>query len=428
MPWALLELVFFADVAVWILTGFLQVSYSLSATFFAVFYVALAVTIIRLAGTRSIPPRHPSTSPFIALSWFWIAMAGVTWGVNLVTSDASTKGAAFDLLIPLSIALAHLIVWIMPWDRRTWRRVVLVFAVVLMVDVAVSAATIWLVNVTGRIPGIAFFLNSRYPVILFHLGAHTYVRTPGIFESGGTNGSFLIIAASVSWAYALLAPASLARRSLAAALTFILSLLVIATLTRRSVLGLLVMLFIIGALAALANRRYALVGLLGAALLGGVGVVVFLMPGYFEANTLSERFDSWSQNLNYIADLAPWRFVTGYGELQSSVDFTRRGPLALLDNGAVGLLVYGGIFYVGLIYWFYWKVLRVHLQIFRTKPTHRWKPAAAVGLLGALFVVSQFSVFFTNVTEAMPCLIGINLFTRHLVEASESEERKVAAA
>ncbi len=55
MPWALLAALFFVDVAIWILTGFRRINYSLSLTYFPVFFAILGIVVTRIM------PRH-STS------------------------------------------------------------------------------------------------------------------------------------------------------------------------------------------------------------------------------------------------------------------------------------------------------------------------------------------------------------------------------
>src|SRR6266853_54059 len=47
MPWALLAVLFFVDIAIWIITGFLRRDYSLSLTFFPLFYLILGVCLLR---------------------------------------------------------------------------------------------------------------------------------------------------------------------------------------------------------------------------------------------------------------------------------------------------------------------------------------------------------------------------------------------
>jgi len=418
MPWALLAAVFFVDVGIWILTGFLRINYSLSVSFFATFYGLLGITAVRLAWSpQKLTQQVEPNRTFTRLGWIWFWVVLLAWGGNAISSDQPAKATLFNLLIPLSLAAAHLAVWGTPWNDRTWVRLGRVFGIVLGIDMVVSVLTIWLVNVTQTIPSLAFFLNPRYPVILFPLAGRLMVRTPGIFESGGTNGSFLLLAAGLCASYTLLAPSS--RRSKAAALAALvgLGLLVVGTLTRRSIAGLITLIAVIGGMSALIKRRYILTSLVFLTAIGAVGLVAYVFPSLFEARSLVQRIDFWSENLETLVGTMPWRLFTGYGQLQSSVEFTQTSGLALLDNGALGLLVYGGVLYFLVVVWYYAELFRLNVRLVRSLDAgSRWLAVTNVGLLSAMLVIASFSIFVTNITEAFPLMIGSNLLTRSLLE------------
>src|SRR5579859_4372163 len=279
MPWDLLALFFFVDVVVWIATGFMHVDYSFSLSFFSIFYVALIATIIR-ARRRHIDGRLPAETVFVRLSWIWLWTVVTMWTIGVATADRSAKGTIFDLLIPVSIALAHLMVWSGEWSERTWRSAIRVVGVVMVCNVVASFLIIWLVNLTSTVPRAVFFLNPHYPVILFKAAGRVLVRTPGIFESGGTNGSFFLLGFAPVLAYLLFGRPSARARVWFSLVLLLLAIGVVATFTRRSLIAVACCTITLGTLSALAKRRYALVGLASVAILAVVVGAALLLPGF----------------------------------------------------------------------------------------------------------------------------------------------------
>lgn len=344
----------------------------------------------------------------------------LTWSVNAVSVRVPAAVRLFNLLIPGTLPVLLLAAWSSPVHQRTVRALFRALAFVAAVNAIVSLAIFISVNLTDLLPAELFLLNPRYPVILTEMRGESWVRTPGIFEAGGSNGSFLLLCLALLLSYLLFAPPEEKRRLLWGAVALHIVLIAL-TLTRRSLVGLGFQLLLFGVAGLFLKRRYGI--LIGAALLVPpltVGVYL-LLPDLFQLRTFLQRVELWEAALGVLGAAGPARSLLGFGVLQASMELAPGFDLTIFDNAFLAMLVYGGAIYVAS--WFLLLVVltRMHGRLLRSAAAqHRWMVVASLVLLATAVALGSVSVFVTNITESLPYIVVIGVLTKYLAGSGES--------
>lgn len=418
MPWALVTGGYFLAVGLWIAAGFLGAGFSLSLVFFPfLFGVVACFWLHRLVVRRAGLAIEPETSAYLWLALLLLSVTLLTWGASAIANWLPLRLSLFNLLVPGTLALIPVLVWMAPVRQRDLRRLFVVVVAFAALNGLVSALTFVIVNLLRLVPTEAFFLNPRYPVILFDMGGQLWVRTPGLFESGGTNGSFLLLTLALTLCYLLLAPGPKRHRGLLWALAALQAALVLGTLTRRSMLALAVQLGIVGtAVLFLRRRRFPVAGLL---LVGcaGLGAVYMASPELFGTRTLTLRLDFWRAATGILEVSSPVRTLVGFGVTQSGLERLVDPRFPILDNTFLGLWVYGGLLLLAAHAAYYGLLLHTNLRLAgRGAPRIQWLAAFNLTAFGTGLTVSFFSVFLTNVSESFLYVLAFSLVTKYVLE------------
>lgn len=426
MPWALVTGGFFLAVTLWIATGFLGVGFSLSLVFFPfLFGVAAFYWLHRLVVRRGGLDLELDTSAYLWLALVLLSVTLLTWGTSAIADWLPLHLSLFNLLVPATLALVPVLVWIAPVRGRDLRRLFRVVVGFAALNGLISALIFVGVNLLRLVPTEAFFLNPRYPVILFDIGGRSWVRTPGLFESGGTNGSFLLLTLALTLCYLLLAPGPKRHRGWLWALAGLQAALVLSTLTRRSMLALSVQLAIVGtAVLFLRRRRFPVAGLL---LVGcaGLGAVYMATPELFGTRTLALRLDFWRTVGGILETSGPIRVLVGFGVTQSGLERLVDPRFPIIDNTFLGLWVYGGFLLLAAHVAYYGPLLYTNLRLAGRAPAEiQWLAAFNVTVFGTGLTISFFSVFLTNVSESFPYVLAFSLVTKYVLEEHRAGEGK----
>jgi hypothetical protein len=398
--------------------GFLERDLSLTLTFLPFFYSVLAVTAFRglvLQGQRIRLSR--SASIFVWLSVLMIALALTSGLLNVSLLRLPVSVALFSVAIPVTILMLQLVIWLTPSGAGELRGLLRVLWVVWVIDAFVSMVTFVGVNVAHLLPAQVFWLNQRYVSILFPVAGQLWVRATGIFESGGSNGSFLLILLSLSASYVTFRAPRRFRLGLWALLA-VQTALVFSTLTRRSILGMWTVVMVILVLGALQGRRTWVP--VGGIVAVSVGSLV-LLPSLSSARTLVMRIGFWRAGLERLVYEEPHGLFVGLGVTQSASRFLDQADFALIDNTYLALVTFGGVVFLVLFLAYYVLLLIANLRLLRRIPTEdHWLAAANVAMIANLFVVSIFAVFATNLTEAFPYMLFVNLSTTYVWQRAEA--------
>jgi hypothetical protein len=284
--------------------------------------------------------------------------------------------------------------------KRDLQRLGKVVLAVAIVNGGVSIATFVLVNVLHVFPKAMFFLNERYPVILFPIGGESWVRVPGIFESGGSNGTFWLITGTLSGAYSLFGLTRAKRRLLWILLAGIQGLLIIITLTRRSILALAVASVALAVIAMFQRRRYEYV-VLSLLVVAGTAVAVYgAAPELFDARNWFARLAFWERTVNHLMAQSMWRPFVGFGLVQAGLDFLPQlTKFTAVDNAFVGLLFYGGVAYATFVIIALILLFATNVRLLSTTAERwRWLAIANVVMLLNLFVRAWLMGCFPEAT------------------------------
>lgn len=414
MTWALAFAGFFVDVIVWIVTGFLHWDFSLSLTFFPFFFAVVSYAWIRRElrrGRRTVIGREELR--LRRISGGLVAWTLIAWTANGILMDMPGSVRMFTLMSPLTIFVAQYVVWTFDVSWADVRRILRVGIWALVLDGAVSIATFVLFNVWRILPTQLFFFNDRYPVILFIVGGQSWVRTPGIFENGGTNGLYLLLFLALT--ACLLLFGSPRRRTMLWAAVAVLVTLVPLTLARRSILSLGVFVLLLGVSVALRRRRFGL--LVAIAAVSVVAGLWFLraVPDITSSQSLADRFRVWNENLFALYPSNPGHLLVGFGVTQSAFRYLPASRFVFVDNLFLALVLFGGIPYLFGFLAYCAVLLDVNIRAARRGKPYEWLALSGAFCLIVMLVNGQFEGFVFNLPEAFPYLTGLSILTRVVI-------------
>lgn len=432
MLWPAALALFFVNLILWIGTGFLGIEYSLTRTFFPLLFLLFLVF-----GTRELVLRVGSVTidrtnrAFVLLGMILVATVLVSWSANFLQMRLPLEVSLFNLLVPATLALVGLLIWLGPASEATLRRtlgVVLGFAVL---NAVLSAGIFTTANLLEIVPAEIFYVNERYPVSLIEIGGDAWVRTPGIFENGGSNGSFLLLTLGLTFAYLFFGPADRRSRRRAwglRALVLLHIVLIVFTLTRRSLVALVVQLLLV-AIIYFSRRRLVRPVLFTGLAFTVVGGTYVALPDVFSMETLSHRFGYWREAFELLGGNGALHVLFGFGVTQSSLDFLSDPGISIVDNSYLDLWMYGGALYFLAAMLWYGALLAVNLRVLRRRAhPHEWLAIFNVLTIATIAVTSLAAVFLGNLSEAFIYVVCLNLSTRYLVVTSPDRVIEQAAA
>lgn len=432
MLWPAALALLFVNLILWIGSGFLGLDYSLTLTFFPLLFLLLLVLATRKLVLRVGSVTIDRTNrAFVLLGMILVASVLVSWGVNFLRMRLPLEVTIFNLLVPATLALVGLIIWLGPVSEATLRRTLGVVVAFAVLNAALSAGIFTTANLLEVVPAEIFYVNDRYPVSLIEIGGEAWVRTPGIFESGGSNGSFLLLTLGLTLAYLFFGPAD--RRSRGRtwglrALVLLHILLLVFTLTRRSLFALVIQLLLV-AIIFFSRRRFVRPVLFTGLAFTVVGGTYVAVPDVFSMETVSLRIDYWREALELLGENGALHVLFGFGVTQSSLDFLSSSEISIVDNSFLDLWVYGGaLYFLAAMIW-YGALLAVNLRVMlRGTHPHEWLAIFNVLTIATIAVTSLAAVFLSNLTEAFIYVVCLNLTTRYLVVTSPDRAIGKAAA
>ena len=258
--------------------------------------------------------------------------------------------------------------------------------------------------------------------VLMKVAGETWYRTPGIFEIGGSNGTFLLIFLSVSLSK-LFYSIKFSSYSKYILYILIISILIFCTLTRRTYLCLFISVFLLIILKSFKNPTISKI-LIFILFLCIMGISIFLVnlkfSGLLSLDSFYDRLQFWYMSLNNIIGNDIGNLLIGLNILQSALKHSVMSlySYSILDNGFIECIMHSGIIFLLLFLTYICFLFKDNLELLNKSinDKYKWIPMANLFLIINMIILMLFSSFLFNLTESFVHLFIINYFTKFSIE------------
>lgn len=403
--------------------GFYNKDFSITFSFFPLLYAMLIVAFFKefiIKKRRFFASHIEKRIVMVNLLIIYLLILSFLINSLLNVNRISTDVLLFNLLIPLSIFLIQLYLWT-SLDVKHERIVLRVFTGLFLIDIIVSIGLLLCVYVFKVVSPGAFYANNNYQTILFASeGGSPLLRVPGIFSSGATNASFILVFLSLILSR-LFFMKNKRNKKYYFPLILVSIGIIFLTYTRRYIVSLFILLIIIYYLKLRTSRKkipipvlLVLFTLIVALL---VGTIYIEYPALFNPDSLFARFYFWSENYNIMIKNNILHTMFGFYLLQQSLEFQSHFSMYLTDNSFLTIILHSGVITLITIIIYFSVIIKLNLRIFdRIRKEYLWMPAANILILFNLIFSSFFSDIIFNIAEIFFYMVIVILLTRVSLE------------
>lgn len=410
-------IVFFIEIIFWIGSGFINKKLSLSLIFYPILFIGILIGFVfELLFAKRKRYWNEFNLFYLLINIIMLIIIVLTWLLNFYMFHFPLKIKLFNLIIPFSVFIIPLVLLISEARDEDFFNLMKLLKIWFWINLIITIIMFFAVNVLEIIPTESFFFNSRYKISLFMIAGKKLLRDPGIFEAGGTNGSFLLLFFNYFLALNFLKKSK--KRFI---LLIIISLAIFMTLTRRSIVAMFLMISLYFVFTSLKKKNYNFyikpikLLILIFSLFSIVFIIIYFIPDLFREESLLARFYFWQKNLNELLGRNFYSIFKGYSIIQSALPFLQTDKFVYTDNGFLSLIIYGGIilFLSFLLYYFilFYNNLLAFVKVENDK---KWIALFNLFNIITLFFVMLFSNFIFNITESIFYLFVLHEATIYL--------------
>ena len=418
--WSLIFSLQYFCIIVWILTSAIGYNISLTKTFIPIFFFISFFSL----GHYFLKDRLKIMSyKYFLVILILIYISSFFSIINYFRSIKDINIVLYSFIVPFSLLFCQLIIWILPQSNKNISNIFKVLKVVFFINAIVTTIFFLSINIFEVIDLDTIWHLSIQNTVLMKIAGNTWYRTPGIFEIGGTNGTFLLIFLSLSISKYFYAKTENLKNKY---LIFIIlvSILIFFTLTRRTYLCLLLSIFIL-ILIKNFNKITFLKLIIFIISLTSIFISLFIIniqfEGIFSLDSLYDRLQFWYMSINNIIGADLINLFVGLGILQSALNQSIMSiyTYTVLDNGFIECIMHSGIIFTTIFILYILLLFRDNLKFISSSKIlyeYKWIPLFNILMIINMFVLMIFSTFIFNITESFVYLFLINYLTRFLLE------------
>ncbi len=417
--WPLIFSIQYFCIITWILTSAIGFNISLTKTFIPIFF---SISIFSLTYNFIKDRLEIISYKYFVILLFLIVLSFIFPIINYFRILNDPNVVLYSFIIPISILFCQLFVWILPQGNKSIVNIFKVLKIVFILNAIVTITFFLLINIFKIIDLDTIWNLSIQNTVLMKIAGQTWYRTPGIFEIGGTNGTFLLVFLSVSISKFYYSNTQFNKNKY---LLFILliSILIFFTLTRRTYLCLFLSLFLLVAFKTFKQITFLrLIIFIFSLSIMFVGILIISIQfeGIFSLDSFYDRLQFWYMSINNIIGEQIINLFIGLGVLQSALNHSIMSvyTYSVLDNGFIEFIMHSGIISTLIFIIYILLLFRDNISFLKSNLIDKvkWIPLFNILMIINMFVLMLFSTFIFNITESFLYLFIINYLTRYLIQ------------
>jgi len=421
--WSIIISILYLSIMFWVVGHAFDLNISLSKTFIPLLYLFILIDLLLRLYKRNI---FFEKNKYIYLLSSLIILSTISAIINFFRTFTQYDIAIFSFVIPFTLLFSQLYLWMMDTSSKQFRKILFSLYIFFVINAIVTVSFFVLINIF-RIVDLDLVWNmSIQNTVLMKIAGQTWYRTPGIFEIGGTNGSFLLIFLSIALSKFYYSD-KLNKSSFYLISIFFISLLIFFTLTRRTYLCMFLSVFLLTFIKSFKNfniSKIFMFTLLFITMIFSVFLININFEGIFSLDSLYDRFQFWFMSINNIIGDNVINLLIGLNVLQAALKHSIMSlySYSVLDSGFIESIMYSGIIFTLLLITYFGFLLRDNINFFlkiNDDFEYKWIPLFNIFMIVNMIVLMLFSPFIFNITESFVYLLVINYSTKFI------EDRKM---
>ena len=420
--WSLIISIQYISIILWIILSALGSDVSLTKTFLPIFFfIGFINYISHLYNNKLLINKK-----YLVIVVSLIFLSTFSSIINYIRMIKDIDIVLYSFIIPFSLFVCQFLIWQFPTSLIQIKKIINVLKIFFLINAIVTTLFFLLINVYKIIDLDLIWNLSIQNTVLMKIAGETWYRTPGIFEIGGTNGTFLLIFLSmgISKFYYMKKNKILNKYLI---YIFIISILILFTLTRRTYLCLFISIFLLTTLKTFKNPSILklLIYILSLALMMlGLFYINLKFHGILSLDSFYERLQFWYMSINNIIGDDIMNLFVGLNILQSALKHSIMSlyTYSILDNGFIECIMHSGIFFTLVFIIYITLLLRDNVKLLSKQVSQelKWIPLFNILMLINMFLLMLFSTFIFNITESFVYFILINYFTKYLLDSQNN--------
>ncbi len=421
--WPIVFSIQYLCIITWILTSALGLNISLTKTFVPIFF---SISIFSLSYNFIKNRLKIISYKYFTILLLLIVLSVIFPIINYFRILNDINVVLYSFIIPILILFCQLCVWILPQSDKSINRIMKVLKLVFIINAIFTITFFLLINIFKIIDLDTIWNLSIQNTVLMKIAGQTWYRTPGIFEIGGTNGTFLLIFLSISISKFYYSDTRLSKSKYSLFISLI-SILIFFTLTRRTFLCLFLSLFLLILFKTFKQitflRLIMFIFSLSIMFIGILSISI-QFEGIFSLDSFYDRLQFWYMSINNIIGEELINLFIGLGVLQSALNHSIMSiyTYSVLDNGFIEFIMHSGIISTLIFIIYILLLFRDNLKFLNLNLNYKfkWIPLFNILMIINMSILMLFSTFIFNITESFIYLFLINYLTRYVYEISYS--------
>ena len=421
--WPIVFSIQYLCIITWILTSALGLNISLTKTFVPIFF---SISIFSLSYNFIKNRLKIISYKYFTILLLLIVLSVIFPIINYFRILNDINVVLYSFIIPILILFCQLCVWILPQNDKSINRIMKVLKLVFIINAIFTITFFLLINIFKIIDLDTIWNLSIQNTVLMKIAGQTWYRTPGIFEIGGTNGTFLLIFLSISISKFYYSDTRLSKSKYSLFISLI-SILIFFTLTRRTFLCLFLSLFLLILFKTFKQitflRLIMFIFSLSIMFIGILSISI-QFEGIFSLDSFYDRLQFWYMSINNIIGEELINLFIGLGVLQSALNHSIMSiyTYSVLDNGFIEFIMHSGIISTLIFIIYILLLFRDNLKFLNLDLNYKfkWIPLFNILMIINMSILMLFSTFIFNITESFIYLFLINYLTRYVYEISYS--------
>ena len=421
--WPIVFSIQYLCIITWILTSALGLNISLTKTFVPIFF---SISIFSLSYNFIKNRLKIISYKYFTILLLLIVLSVIFPIINYFRILNDINVVLYSFIIPILILFCQLCVWILPQNDKSINRIMKVLKLVFIINAIFTITFFLLINIFKIIDLDTIWNLSIQNTVLMKIAGQTWYRTPGIFEIGGTNGTFLLIFLSISISKFYYSDTRLSKSKYSLFISLI-SILIFFTLTRRTFLCLFLSLFLLILFKTFKQITFLrLIIFIFSLSIMFVGIlsISIQFEGIFSLDSFYDRLQFWYMSINNIIGEELINLFIGLGVLQSALNHSIMSiyTYSVLDNGFIEFIMHSGIISTLIFIIYILLLFRDNLKFLNLDLNYKfkWIPLFNILMIINMSILMLFSTFIFNITESFIYLFLINYLTRYVYEISYS--------
>ena len=421
--WPIVFSIQYLCIITWILTSALGLNISLTKTFVPIFF---SISIFSLSYNFIKNRLKIISYKYFTILLLLIVLSVIFPIINYFRILNDINVVLYSFIIPILILFCQLCVWILPKGNKSIINIFKVLKIVFILNAIVTITFFLLINIFKIIDLDTIWNLSIQNTVLMKIAGQTWYRTPGIFEIGGTNGTFLLIFLSISISKFYYSDTRLSKSKYSLFISLI-SILIFFTLTRRTFLCLFLSLFLLILFKTFKQITFLrLIIFIFSLSIMFVGIlsISIQFEGIFSLDSFYDRLQFWYMSINNIIGEELINLFIGLGVLQSALNHSIMSiyTYSVLDNGFIEFIMHSGIISTLIFIIYILLLFRDNLKFLNLDLNYKfkWIPLFNILMIINMSILMLFSTFIFNITESFIYLFLINYLTRYVYEISYS--------